>query len=288
MGPPLSCAPGLWKEAPAEEIAEACSAAQFKGLEQRGSRLPALLATQDRLAETGVVLSALTLHQPWYDRAIASTHRPALPQLLDGLATLEPEFCILSVPGSNERMSTAGWPNAIRFDSLSDSEHASLVDTVQSVADMIRSVGVQVAFRPRLASFIETEDEMERFLEDTEPELISLALDLGHLALMEIDALEIIKRHGARITYCYVRDLDEQLTNDIHIGLRSLPSAAAAGLFVPPGQGCVPLSNVLRPLLLAEVCRWYTLDLQADTTDPCEALDITYDYMAATAAAQGK
>jgi inosose dehydratase len=241
--------------------------------------LPALLAIQDRLTETGVALSALTLHEPWYDRDIASTHRPALPQLLDGLAALEPQFCILSVPGSNERMSTAGWPNAIRFDSLSASDHATLVDTVQSVADMIRSVGVQVAFRPRLASFIETEDEIERFLEDTEPELVRLALDLGHLALMDIDPMALIQRHGGRIAYCYVRDLDEQLASDIHLGLRSLPSAAAAGLFVPPGEGYVPLRSALRRLLLGEVCQWYTLDLQPDTVDPREALHITFDYM---------
>ena len=54
------------------------------------------------------------------------------------------------------------------------SDHALLVDTVQSLADMIRSLGVKVAFRPRLASFHRTEEEMERFLEETEPELLAL------------------------------------------------------------------------------------------------------------------
>lgn len=279
MAAPLSCAPGLWKEAPLEEIAETCSAATFAGVEQRGAALSSLLANQDPLAESGLVLSALSLHEPWYDRAITLTHRPPLPQLLDGLASLNPAFCILSVPGSNERMSTAGWPNAMRYDALSASEHATLVDTVQSVADMIRSIGVAVAFRPRLASFIETEDEIEQLLENTEPELLTLALDLGHLALMEIDPMALIERHGARIAYCYVRDLDEQLAQEIHLGMRGLPSAAAAGLFVPPGRGFAAIRKPLRRLLRADVCQWYTLDLQPDTVAPREALDVTFDYM---------
>lgn len=279
MAPPLSCSQGLWKEAPLEEIVEACSAAKFEGMEQRGAALSSLLANQDALAESGLALSALSLHVPWYDRAVTLTHQPPLPQLLDGLAALNPAFCILSIPGSNERMSTAGWPNAMRYDSLSASEHATLVETVQSVADMIRSIGVEVAFRPRLASFIETEDEIEQLLENTEPGLLTLALDLGHLALMEIDPMTLIERHGARIAYCYVRDLDEHLAKEIHLGMRGLPSAAAAGLFVPPGRGFAAIRNPLRRLLRADVCQWYTLDLQPDTVAPREALDITFDYM---------
>ena len=288
MGPPLSCNHGLWKDAPLEAIAEACAAAELQGIEQRGSALFSLLANREPLVENGLALTAITLHEPWYDPGIATTHQPALPQLLDGLAALEPEFCVLSVPGSNERMSTAGWPNAIRYDALTASEHATLVDTVQSVADMIRSVGVRVAFRPRLASFIETEDEIEQFLENTEPELVTLALDLGHLALMEIDPMALIERHGARITYCYVRDLEEQLVNEIHLGMRSLPSAAAAGLFVPPGQGYAPIREPLRRLLRGQVCEWYTLDLQPDTVSPREALDMTSDYMQEVETGQDK
>ncbi len=295
MEPPLSCAPGLWKDAPLEQIAEACRAAQFGGLEQRAAALSsslaagqALLAQRDALANAELALSALTLHEPWHDRDALASHLPALPQLLDGLAALNPDFCILSVPGSNERLSTAGWPNAARFDTLTTSEHALLVDTVQSVADMMRSVGVQAAFRPRLASFVETEDEMERFLEETEPELVALALDLGHLALMQIDPMSIIQRHGGRIAYCYVRDLDEELTNHVHRGLRGLASAAAAGLFVPPGEGGAPLRQPLRRLLRAGACRWYALDLQPDTGDAQEALYATYEYVANAAARESE
>ncbi len=279
MGPPLTCAPGLWKDALLEEIAEACSAAQFSGIEQRGAALPFLLAQQDFLNESGLTLSALTLHEPWYDRAVTSTHRPTLPQLLDGMAALNPNHCILSIPGSNERMSTAGWPNAVRYDSLTASDHAILVDTVQSVADMIRSIGVHVAFRPRLASFIETEEEMERFLEETDSEIVHLALDLGHLALMEIDIMALIERHGARISYCYVRDIDDRLASQLHLGMLGLPSAAGAGLFLPPGQGSAPICKPLTRLLDAGLCQWYALDLQPDTIDPHEALRMTHDYM---------
>ncbi len=284
MEPPLSCAPGLWKDAPLEEVAAVCRDAGFSGLEQRAAAMPALLAQREALADAELALSALTLHEPWHDRAATAAHEQALPPLLDGLAALEPDFCILSVPGSNERLSTAGWPNPTRFDSLSLSDHALLVDTVQSLADMIRSIGVQPAFRPRLASFVETEDEMERFLEETEPELVALALDLGHLALMQIDPMPIIRRHGARIRYCYVRDLDEELTNHVHLGLRGLASAAPAGLFVPPGQGHAPLRQPLRRLLRAGNCQWYALDLQPDTADAPEALHATYEYVAAAAA----
>ena len=52
--------------------------------------------------------------------------------------------------------------------------------------------------------------------------------------------MAIIERHGARITYCYVRDLDENLAQQIHLGMRNLASAAAAGLFLPPGRDLHP------------------------------------------------
>ena len=53
--------------------------------------------------------------------------------------------------------------------------------------------GVKLVFHPHADTHVDTQDRIERFLSDTDPELVNLCLDTGHVSYCEGDNIEIIK-----------------------------------------------------------------------------------------------
>lgn len=68
--------------------------------------------------------------------------------------------------------------------------------------------GVKLVFHPHADTHVDTQARVERFLTDTDPELVNLCLDTGHIAYCEGDNIEIIERFPERVTYVHLKSVD--------------------------------------------------------------------------------
>src|ERR1043165_7190801 len=77
-----------------------------------------------------------------------------------------------------------------------------LIETTHRVADLAKeNFGLQLTFHPHAQTHIETEAQIEKLLEDTDPARVSLCLDTGHHAYTGGDPVRFFRRHHARIPY---------------------------------------------------------------------------------------
>ncbi len=76
-----------------------------------------------------------------------------------------------------------------------------LVDGVSQLGRILHQEhGVTLVFHPHADSHVETQEEIERFLHDTDPEHVQLCLDTGHVAYGHGDNLEITDTQTASPT----------------------------------------------------------------------------------------
>jgi inosose dehydratase len=75
----------------------------------------------------------------------------------------------------------------------------------QMVAD---EYGVRLVFHPHADSHVADQDQVERFLADTDPGQVSLCLDTGHIAYCGGDNLDLIHRFAERIGYVHLKQVD--------------------------------------------------------------------------------
>lgn len=68
--------------------------------------------------------------------------------------------------------------------------------------------GVHLVFHPHVDTHVDTQVRIERFLMDTNPELVNLCLDTGHVAYCEGDNVQIVERFPERITYVHLKSVD--------------------------------------------------------------------------------
>ena len=70
---------------------------------------------------------------------------------------------------------------------------------------LLEEYGVKLVFHPHADTHVDTQERIERFLADTDPQLVNLCLDTGHVSYCDGDNIEIIERFPERITYVHLK-----------------------------------------------------------------------------------
>lgn len=96
-------------------------------------------------------------------------------------------------------------------DGLSEGQLRTFADTLAMVGEATRGQGVRSCFHNHVGTVIETEDEIERLLALSDPELVFLGPDTGHLAWGGVDPVEFCRRHRDRIRTMHLKDIDEDV-----------------------------------------------------------------------------
>jgi len=124
-----------------------------------------------------------------------------------------------------------------------------LIDTSHRVARLAQErFGLTTVFHPHAETHVEYEDQIEAFLEQTDPALLSLCLDTGHHAYRGGDPVAFMRRHHARIPYLHLKSVDPALQQKVEAEKIPFALAVGQGMFVEPAQGIVDF-NAFRQVL---------------------------------------
>jgi inosose dehydratase len=97
--------------------------------------------------------------------------------------------------------------------------------------------GVAAVFHPHADSYVGTQPQIERFLEDTDPASVNLCLDTGHVAYYEGDNVELIGRYPDRIGYLHLKQADPAVLEQVKAEGLSFGEAVRRGAMCEPPKG---------------------------------------------------
>ena len=106
--------------------------------------------------------------------------------------------------------------------------------------------GTKLVFHPHADTHVDTQERIERFLADTDPALVRLCLDTGHVAYCGGDNLEIIRKYPDRVTYVHLKQVDPRIRERVARENLSLAEAVPLGVMCEP-----PFGEPAMPELLA-------------------------------------
>jgi inosose dehydratase len=125
---------------------------------------------------------------------------------------------------------------------------------------VMAETGLRTVFHHHCAGYVETPDEIARFLDLTDPQVIGLVFDTGHYAFGagECDAVKGMERFKDRIWYVHFKDCHPTIATRGRKEKWDYFEALRRGVFCELGQGCVDFPAVLR-WLKANAYTGYTL-----------------------------
>jgi inosose dehydratase len=114
--------------------------------------------------------------------------------------------------------------------------------------EVSQEYGVTFQFHPHADSHIETQQQTERFLDQTDPRYVSLCLDTGHLAYRHADSVAIIHRYPERIGYVHIKQMAPDVVAKADREGLAFGQAVAMGASCEPPAGEPDLPEVAKAL----------------------------------------
>jgi inosose dehydratase len=108
--------------------------------------------------------------------------------------------------------------------------------------------GLQIQFHPHADSHVDTHANVERFLAETDPDLVTLCLDTGHIEYCEGDSLKLIQDHPERIGYVHLKQVDPQVMAKVRADEIGFGEAVKMGAMCEPPLGVPDMPPILDAL----------------------------------------
>ena len=157
-----------------------------------------------------------------------------------------------AIAGRVPKDGSAGWTNA---------QWGEVALTVNAVARALKdALGMRVVMHHHAGTFIETPEEVARFLGDTDGDVVGLLLDTGHYAYGGGDSLDCVKRHGDRIRYVHLKDARGAELDLIRKTDVDMDTAWRRGVFCPLGEGVVDFPAVVDALRERAYSGWLIVE----------------------------
>lgn len=119
---------------------------------------------------------------------------------------------------------------------LTDEEWKTYCRNVQRCADHCEKKGYRGLFHPHVDSHVQTEEQIERFLNET---TVDLCLDTGHHVYGGGEPISFYKKWAKRIPYIHFKDCDLSVKARMDENSWSFAKAVTEGIMVEPGRGSI-------------------------------------------------
>jgi inosose dehydratase len=140
---------------------------------------------------------------------------------------------------------------------LTDAEWATLIDTVARVREVAVRHGLLATLHPHVGTHVEQRTEVERFLADSD---LPLCLDTGHLLIGGTDPLDLATRYADRIAHVHLKDVDAAIAARVRSGEITYMQGVQHTMYVPLGDGDVPVASIVETLEASGYRGWYVLE----------------------------
>jgi inosose dehydratase len=154
-----------------------------------------------------------------------------------GATGARPVLCDSGGPERIANPGRGGEDPALRLD---DARWRKLVVNVERAAETARDRGYEPVFHHHTSTYVEGVPEIERFLEDTDVELL---LDSGHLLVAGGDPVQALGDWRDRIGAIHIKDVRLNVLQQVKAERADTLTAWRRGLFCALGQGDVDLEG---------------------------------------------
>lgn len=131
---------------------------------------------------------------------------------------------------------------------MNDDEWARLCDGVNRLGKVAKDMGIALTYHHHMGTFVQTAAEIDRLMENTDPELFSLLYDSGHLAYCGEDYIGVLKKYANRVKHVHLKDIRPEIIDKVKKENLSFLEGVRLGTFTVPGDGAIdfgPIFDIL-------------------------------------------
>ncbi|QGS69495.1 myo-inosose-2 dehydratase [Oceanobacillus sp. 143] len=147
---------------------------------------------------------------------------------------------------------------------FTDSEWNKLTTGLDALGELALEKGMKIVYHHHMGTGVQTTEEIDRLMESTDPEKVSLLYDTGHLVFSGEDLGEVYHKHQSRIKHIHFKDIREEVAKEVKENDDSFLTAVKKGAFTVPGDGMIDFKPLLRNFYDNDYNGWIIVEAEQD------------------------
>ena len=148
-----------------------------------------------------------------------------------------------------------------------------LCDGLNRLGKKAVAKGMKLTYHHHMGTGVQTTEEINRLMENTDPNLLGLLYDTGHLVFSGEDHLGVLKKWISRIGHVHLKDTRPTVMKKAVKEKWSFLKAVKEGVFTVPGDGGIDFEPVFKILRQAKDPLWWVVEAEQD---PSKANPLEY------------
>jgi inosose dehydratase len=265
--------PELGSENTFRQIVSEMALAGFTGCEI-GNKYP----TDPAELKKALDLRGMRIASRWYSSFILT--RPIEEEIADFNANLD----FLEAVGANRiNVSEQSYSIQGQMDTpvltgdhkhvMTEEEWAIFCDGLNKLGKVAADRGFKLCFHHHMGTVVQTADETDRMMRDTDPRYVFLCYDTGHFTFAGEDPLLMLQKYADRVGHVHLKDMRLDVVKKVREEGWSFLTAVRNGAFTVPGDGGVEFDPVFELLSKAGYEGWLLVEAEQD---PAKANPLEY------------
>jgi inosose dehydratase len=139
-----------------------------------------------------------------------------------------------------------------------------LVEGLHKLGKIASEKGMKIVYHHHMGTGVQTFDEVEKLMKLTDPELVSLLVDTGHIVFAGGDPVELIKKFGNRVKHVHFKDIRKEIMEESIREDMSFLQSVKLGVFTVPGDGMIDFGPILQALNDVDYKGWIIVEAEQD------------------------
>jgi inosose dehydratase len=147
---------------------------------------------------------------------------------------------------------------------FTEEEWNRLAEGLNELGRLAKEKGMILTYHHHMGTGVQTFEEIDRLMEMTEPGLLYLLFDSGHLTFSGEDTKAVLKKYVNRVRHVHLKDVRNPVLQKVREENWSFLEAVREGVFTVPGDGFVDFEPLFRLLSDNKYEGWMVVEAEQD------------------------
>lgn len=162
---------------------------------------------------------------------------------------------------------------------FTEDEWQLLTSGLETLGDIAAEKEMEIVYHHHMGTGVQTTEEIDRLMAETNPEKVSLLFDTGHLVFSGEDPMAIYEKHQNRIKHIHFKDIRKEVARQVVETKISFLEAVKLGIFTVPGDGMIDFKPIVSAIDASGYKGWVVVEAEQD---PALANPLEYAIKART------
>ncbi len=166
-----------------------------------------------------------------------------------------------------------------------DAQWAAMVSGLNELGRLAAEAGMVMCYHHHMGTGVMTRAEVDRLMNDVDPEVVHLLLDTGHLYWAGDDPLALARAYADRIRHVHLKDIRHDVMQACNARHLSFIESIIEGVFTVPGDGVINFKPIFETLADADYAGWLMVEAEQDArkANPLDYARMARRYLRETA-----